>query len=861
MQKIHPMFRLALWLVLLAVSAGVMVFTATLLYLGPKLPEVERILDIQLQTPLRIYASDNRLIAEFGEKKRSPIRYEEIPQHFIEAVLAAEDARFFSHHGVDIKGLTRASLELLTTGSIQTGGSTITMQVAKNYFLSRERTFLRKFNEILLSLDMERKLSKQQILELYINKIYLGHRAYGIQAAAQVYYGKPVQKLSLAQLATIAGLPKAPSAYNPVTNPARALSRRNWILSRMRELGYISQQEYETAVAEPTSAELHGIPVEVSAPYFAEMVRREMVERFGDKADTDGYKVFTTINSEFQEAANKAVQAGLIAYDRRHGYRGPEAQLELDLEAAKTEDLLAALRRFRDIGSLQPALVTSADENEASALLKSGDTITLTLEAMEWARPYIDNLNRGAKPKQVDQVVAAGDVIRVMAEGEGWTLAQLPQAQSGLVSLNPQTGALLALVGGFDFQSSKFNRATQGGRQVGSAFKPFIYSAALAQGLTPATVINDAPVVFRDSSLESTWRPENSSGRFHGPTRLRQALYKSRNLVSVRVLRQIGMPHTIRYASQFGFDPARLPNNLSLALGSAAFTPWELADAYAVLANGGFKVEPWYIGRIEDNEGNVLYQANPMIICDDACQEARAKERMAPAEGEGEAVAADGAAPDAGDIADTHQNDGEGTGAASDGSTDPNASEQAKPIANGKQPAADEPATLPARYAPRVQEPRINFLMTSMMQDVIKRGTGVKARQLERSDLAGKTGTTNEQKDAWFSGFNRDVVATVWVGFDQPKSLGYREYGSTAALPIWIDYMRTALRDSPQSTLKIPDGITSVRIDPETGKRAAPGQPNAIFEYFREENVPEQVREEQVADPHMDSGSLPEQLF
>lgn len=841
MPKTHPILRLSLWLLLLAISAGSMLFTATLLYLGPKLPAVEQILDIQLQTPLRIYSSEGKLIAEFGEKKRSPILYDEIPTDFVHAVLAAEDARFFKHHGVDLKGLTRASLELLTTGSIKTGGSTITMQVAKNYFLSRERTFLRKFNEILLSLDMERKLSKEQILELYINKIYLGHRAYGIQAAAQVYYGKPVQELTLAQLATIAGLPKAPSAYNPVTNPARALTRRNWILSRMLELGYVTQEIHDEAVAELEIAELHGIPVEVDAPYFAEMVRRDMVDRYGEKADTDGYRVFTSLKADYQTAANAATQQGLIDYDRRHGYRGEEAKLDYPLEDVAQTDLLAELRRFRTIGPLQPALVTEVTDEKASALLKSGESISLELKGMEWARRFIDNVDRGPAPKKVSDVVEVGQIVRVTQEKDHWALAQNPLAQSGMVSFNPNNGALLALVGGFDFQSSKFNRAVQGGRQAGSSFKPFIYSAALAKGMTPATVINDAPVVFEDSSLESTWRPENSGGKFYGPTRLRQALYKSRNLVSIRVLRQIGIRHTIDYAAKFGFDPAKLPDNLSLALGSAAFTPWEIASAYSVLANGGYQMEHWYIERIEDNEGNILFEANPMVICDEACEQKLAEEK---ARLEAAASSDDDQMAFAELLAQESQ-ENSATESAEDTATESTDPEGEKPV----------------RYAERVQDKRVNFLITSMMQDVIKRGTGVKARVLNRSDIAGKTGTTNDQKDAWFSGFNPDVVTSVWVGFDQPRNLGRGEYGGTAALPIWIDYMRTALKDSPQTSLKIPDGISTVRIDPETGKRAKPGQPNAIFEYFREENVPAQEVEDVMANPHNDSGSLPEQLF
>ncbi|MVF13116.1 penicillin-binding protein 1A [Ketobacter sp. MCCC 1A13808] len=858
MLKSHPIVRVTLWLLLLAFSAGILIFSATLLYLGPKLPPVEQILEIQLQTPLRIYSSEQKLIAEFGEKKRSPLQYSEIPEDFIQAVLAAEDARFFSHHGVDLKGLARASLELISTGSIKTGGSTITMQVAKNYFLTRERTFLRKFNEILLALDIERKLSKEQILQLYVNKIYLGHRAYGIQAAAQVYYGKPVQELSLAQLATIAGLPKAPSAFNPVTNPSRAHTRRNWILSRMLELGYIDKSAKEQAQAEPTTAELHGIPVEVEAPHFAEMVRRDMVARFGEKADTEGYRVYTSLKADFQKAAHEATIKGLIEYDRRHGYRGEEAKLEINPELDTPETLQSQLRKFRTIDILEPGVVTAIEEQSATVLIKSGESVNVPFEGMKWARSYIDNLDRGPAPKKPEDVLEIGDVIRIINEkveqkdsktgkvttvGD-WSLAQKPIAQSAMVSIDPHNGAILALIGGFDFQTSKFNRAIQGGRQAGSSFKPFIYSAALDYGMTPATIINDAPVVFKDSSLESTWRPENSGGRFYGPTRLRKALYLSRNLVSIRVLRQMGVKKTIRYATQFGFKASKLPNNLSLALGSAALTPWEIATGYSVLANGGFMIEPWYIDYIEDEAGNRVFESNPVLVCNEQCQQELEYDQLQ-AQSDSELPVSDQAEPN-------------NTGTAAQ-------PEPPKDKLDAFDEDAPEEATTPepkpVRYAERVQDERVNFLITSMMQDVVKRGTGTRARSLNRNDIAGKTGTTNDQKDAWFSGFNRDVVATVWVGFDQPKTLGHREYGGTAALPIWIDYMAVALKDYPQSPIRIPDGITTVRIDPETGKRAIPGQANGIFEYFRDENAPEQSAEEEVPNPHMEQGELPEQLF
>lgn len=828
MLKSHPFLRLTLWLFLLASSGAIFIFTGTLLYLGPKLPPVEKILEIQLQTPLRIYSSEGKLIAEFGEKKRTPMEYNQIPQTFIQAILAAEDARFFSHHGVDIKGLSRAALALVSTGEIQSGGSTITMQVAKNYFLTREKTFLRKFNEILLALELERQLPKAQILELYVNKIYLGHRAYGLNAAAQVYYGKPVEELTLAQLAMIAGLPKAPSAFNPVTNPSRALERRNWILTRMRDLGFIDQQNFTTALAEPNTAELFGIPVEVEAPYFAEMVRRNMVERFGERADTDGYKVYTTLKADHQNAANRAVEAGLIAYDKRHGYRGAEGNIVLTEEGELPDDWQDTLRNYRNIGPLQPAVVSALKEDGIEARLRSGEIITIAFSDMSWARPFIDSSNRGPAPKTPADVVKLGDIIRVQPQKDQWLLSQVPDAQSALVSLDSHSGALLALVGGFDFQSSKFNRVTQAGRQPGSSFKPFVYAAALDHGMTPATLINDAPIVMADAGMENTWRPQNSEGKFLGPMRLREALYKSRNLVSIRILREMGVPYMVDYASRFGFDSSRLPHNLSMALGTASLTPLEIATGYAIFANGGFRVEPWYIDRIEDMEGNEIFKANPLIACDEACRAA------AEAETADEMVEDIDAAEDWTGLADAQDNH------------------------NDKAEDTDQPQV---RYAERVLDSRTQFLLVNMLQDVIRRGTATKARALNRADLAGKTGTTNDQKDAWFSGFSPDIVTTAWVGFDQPQTLGRSEFGSTAALPIWIDYMGEVLKDRPVVNPRTPDGIVTVRIDPDTGKRAAPDYPDGIFEYFRAEQTPEFEVTADSRTPLGEDQADPEQLF
>ena len=780
MIKIKTLLSVGIKLGFLATLLGSLVVIGGYYYLKPGLPDVEQLRDIRLQTPLRIYSSDNKLIAEYGEKRRTPITYAQIPQQFVNAILAAEDSRFYQHMGVDIKGLARAAYQLLSTGRIQTGGSTITMQVAKNYFLTRERTFIRKFSEILLALQIEQELSKEEILELYINKIYLGNRSYGIQAAANVYYGRNIDELTLAELAMIAGLPKAPSAYNPLANPTRALERRNWILKRMAVLGFVEQSATDSAVKMEITASYHGSDIELYAPYVAEMVRSELQTTLGDGIYTDGFRAYTTLRSSDQAAANKAVVAGLVSYDQRHGYRGPEQQLG---ESATPEQIGKLLRTTPIYSTLNPAMVLSVNEQDAVAVLRSGEEITLSWEAISWARAYKNVNSVGPKPKVAADILSIGDLVRVLETDEGWQLTQIPQAQAAFVALTPKNGAIRALVGGFNFSHSKFNRATQGTRQPGSNFKPFVYTAALANGFTPATIINDAPVVFEDSNLESSWRPENYSKKFYGPTRLREALYKSRNLVSIRILRTLGVKNTLEFVNRFGFPRERLPSNLSLALGSADVTPLELVTAYATFANQGYKISPFLISYVEDLDGNRLQEAKPATVCQDCTY-----------------------------------------------------------LVDGEQPADQTLENLTEfPIAERIVDEKAAYLINNIMQDVIKRGTGRKAKKLGRNDLAGKTGTTNDQKDAWFSGFNQQVVASAWVGFDQPKSLGRREFGSSAALPIWIDFMAEALKDIPESPLIPPEGIVSVRIDPETGLLAFPGQKDAIFEVFREEDAPKQA--------------------
>ena len=779
-----------------AIVCGLLlVFSGAYLYLSPGLPSVEALRSIQLQIPLRVYSSDEKLIAEFGEMRRTPIRFADIPPNFINALLSAEDDNFANHYGVDPSSLVRAATQLVKSGHIQSGGSTITMQVAKNFFLTSERSFSRKATEILLALQIERQLTKDEILELYVNKIYLGNRAYGIEAASQVYYGKSIRDASLAQMAMIAGLPKAPSRFNPLANPARSKERRDWILGRMYKLGKIDQNAYETAVAEPLNASYHVPTPEVSAPYIAEMARAEMVGRYGSDAYTEGFRVTTTIPSNLQEIANHAVHEGLIAYDQRHGYRGPESRLPGKTLSAWTVEL----GKQRSISGLDPAIVTQVKKDGVQVLTRSGEE-HVAWDSMKWARPFLNTNSMGPMPKQPSDVAQVGDLIRVQRQkDDSLKFSQVPVAQGALVSLDPQNGAIRALVGGFAFEQSNYNRATQAKRQPGSSFKPFVYSAALDNGYTAASLVNDAPIVFVDEYLDKVWRPKNDTNTFLGPIRVREALYKSRNLVSIRLLQAMGVGKTIDYMTRFGFNKQDLPPNLSLALGTATLTPMEIATGWSVFANGGYKVTPYLIDKIESRNGDTLFVANPPSVPNTV---AASDGLAAPANGGITIEPAPGAAP-----------------------TD----------------AATAPPT-PA-VAERVVDGRTTYILTSMLQDVIKRGTGRRALALGRTDLAGKTGTTNESKDAWFSGYNADYITTVWTGYDQPESLGRREYGGTVALPIWMSYMGGALKDKPAHTQAEPEGILSLRIDPISGRAAAPGTPNAYFELFKSEDTPPSMNE------------------
>ncbi len=790
-------------------AAGVVALTLVVLILTPTLPPLEDISgEQQLKVPMRVYTADGQLIAEFGEEKRIPVRIDEVPDLLIKAVLAAEDRSFFYHHGVDFLGILRAAWHNFRTQSTGQGGSTITMQVARNYFLSPEKTYSRKLKEILLAFKLERELSKQQILELYFNKIFLGHRAYGFAAAAQVYYGKTLQELSLPEMAMLAGLPKAPSRDNPLTNPDNALARRNLILKQMYNLSYIDQTTYTQAIDTPLAASRHEFKFNVEAPYVAEMVRQYMVQAYDEKTYVGGFNVYTTINSKDQQAAVKALRDGLLRYERRHGYRGPTGHVTIRDDSDK-ERLDDALKDYHVVGDLLPAIVLKVEDQSVQAYTQDGASVEVGWGGLSWARPYIDENTMGPAPKKAADILKPGDIIYLEAIDDpaqqqqigAWRLAQVPEVAGALVALRPSDGAVLALTGGFDFYQSSFNRVTQAERQPGSSFKPFYYSAALDKGFTPASLVSGAPVVMEGGTPEEEWRPEDYTRKFYGPTRLRKALAESLNLVSVRLLRAIGIPYAIEYVQRFGFDPAKLPHNLSLALGTTSATPMQMVDAFATFANGGYRVTPYFITRVEDANHNVLEQARPAVVCSDCNTPANTDTA--------------GAARAGITVAPANPGPGSAPGSA-----------VAQPVP-GAPTDKDKPVA-----APRVLSPEVSFLMDSMLQDVIQEGTGKDALVLGRKDLAGKTGTTNDYRDAWFSGFNPDVVTTAWVGFDQPASLGRGETGARAALPIWIDFMRAALQGDPEKPPTPPQDVVSVTINSDTGMPTTPDDPLAMQEYF-----------------------------
>jgi len=748
MKIIKWAFSLFLTFSILGILVGYVVYQQ----LSSDLPDIKVLRNIQYSQPLLVYSQDGLLIEQFGEKMRIPISISDTPKQLINAFVSAEDANFYSHYGVDFKGLARAVIQLALTGKKKQGGSTITMQVARNFLLSNEKTYTRKLKEIILSFQIEQEYTKGEILELYLNKIYLGQRSYGVSAAAEIYYNRPLPELTLAELCMIAGLPKAPSSYNPISNPKRALIRRNYVLKRMLDLDNISQQEYDTASLAPITASTYIVRRDLYAPYIAEMVRNEIINRYDKNiAYTAGLKVYTTIQSGLQNTAITALRSNLHHYDQRHGYRVSKAQKQpLDSSA--------------NIGDTFLAQVTQINKKQLTAQLKDGTNITLVWKNSPW-RPKPEARTTSHLGSYLD-IIALHDTIRVRRDNQLWYLAQIPQAESAFVALDPKNGAILALSGGYAYFNNKYNRATQAKRQPGSGFKPIIYTSALEQGYTVASMINDAPIIDTRSSLEeSEWRPENSSHKFYGPTSIRTALRNSRNIISVRLARSIGLPSITETALRFGFKQEQLPQKLSLALGSGYASPLQMARMYATFANGGFLIDPFFIERIESSTGEVLFQAEPVKACFN-CQN---------------------------------------------------------------------------NTAPRIISPQINFLMNSLLRDVVQNGTARKAKTLQRSDLAGKTGTTNEQKDAWFNGYSSDIVGIAWVGQDNSKSLGRGEYGATAALPMWIDFMRYALKNKAEQALIEPEGISQIRIDTKTGLLAnKETAATARQEFFRDEFIPTQ---------------------
>jgi penicillin-binding protein 1A len=796
--------------VTLVTLLGAYALACSYVYLVPTLPSTDAMRNAELQVPLRVFTRSGELIAQIGEQRRIPVTYAEIPELVKHAFVAAEDERFFEHHGIDYFGVIRAAVVDVISGHKTQGASTITMQAARNMFLSLDKTARRKLQETFVTYRMEHEFTKQEIFGLYLNVIFFGQRSYGVAAASEAFFGKTLDKLDVAEAATLAGVPKAPSSYNPIVNPEAATARRAYVLRRMRELNYIDAATAEAANKEPMHARSHAPLYDVEAPYVAEMARLELRQRFGPSAETAGYKVYTTLDGRLQAAAVRAVRIGLIEYDRRHGWRGPAGHVELPNTAA-APDYDDLVDEYASIGNLAPAIVTSVEERGAHAYVKAVGPVSIDWDGLMWARRAGANETVGPSPAKAAQVLKKGDVVYVVADENGHAqLAQVPEAQSALVALDPNDGSIVSLVGGFDYFTNKYNRVTQARRLPGSGFKPFLYSAALEHGVTPASVFLDAPIVLEGNGAEEAWRPENNERQFGGPTRLREALVHSRNLVSIRVLKEVGIGDAIDYVSRFGFDPKTMPHDLTLALGTLEVTPLELASGYAVFANGGYRVQPYFIDRIEDAAGQVVWRAAPRMVCRQ-CDEGGALP----------------AAPAAIKVAN------QAAGAQTFPGSDPRQGATAGETRG-------EPGALPAaQVAPRVITAQNAYVMADMMSDVIRHGTGVRARVLGRDDIAGKTGTTNKAVDTWFNGFTDNLVATVWVGFDQDRPLGESEEGAHTALPIWIAFMREALRGVPEERRAMPDGIVTLRISPQTGELVSDENPGGMTEIFMANHLPQ----------------------
>ncbi|KHN53830.1 peptidoglycan glycosyltransferase/peptidoglycan DD-transpeptidase MrcA [Pectobacterium fontis] len=824
-------------------------------YIEPQLPDVATLKDVRLQTPMQVYSADGELIAQFGEKRRIPLKLDQIPPELVHAFIATEDSRFYDHHGVDPVGIIRAASIALTSGHASQGASTITQQLARNFFLSPERTLIRKIKEVFLAIRIEQLLTKDEILELYLNKIYLGYRAYGVGASAQVYFGRPVDQLTLSEMAMIAGLPKAPSTFNPLYSYDRAVARRNVVLARMKDENYITQSQYDVARNEKLVANYHAPEISFSAPYVAEMARQEMVKRYGEDAYNDGYKVYTTVTKKLQTAAQDALRNNILAYDMRHGYRGPSKVLWKVGESAWDQaKMIAALKALPIYGPLYPAIVTSTTADNAIAILSDGSNIALPMAGMRWARAYRSDTQQGPTPKRVTDVVQAGQQVWVRKVNDGWWLAQVPDVNSAIVSLNPKNGAIEALVGGFDFNQSKFNRATQALRQIGSNIKPFLYTAAMDKGLTLATILNDVPITRWDAGAGSDWRPKNSPATYDGPIRLRQGLGQSKNVVMVRAMRAMGVDYAADYLQRFGFPAQNIVHTESLALGAASFTPLQVVRGYAVMANGGYLVDPYLISKIESEAGGTVFTATPKVVCDNC-----------------NLPLVYGETPRSSVLATTNVED-----VATSNEAPPPGLPQ--PELEPVTPEAAQQNTAQP-YAPHVISTPLAFLIKDALNSNVFgepgwMGTGWRAgRELKRRDIGGKTGTTNSSKDAWFSGYGPNLVTSVWIGFDDHRRdlgassasgvikdqiSGY-EGGAKSAQPAWDDFMKAALDGVPEQPLTPPPGVVSVVIDRSSGKLSSGGG-NSRSEYFIDGTQPKEYEVHEVGTTLMDNGQS-EELF
>lgn len=810
------------------------------LHVKPELPDVATLKEVELQTPMQVFSQDGKLISQFGEKRRIPVTYDEIPQHLIEALIATEDSRFYDHPGIDPIGITRAAIVVAMSGSAKQGASTITQQLARNFFLSNEKKIMRKIKEIFIAIHIEQLLTKQEIMELYVNKIFLGYRSYGFGAAARVYFGKELQELTLSEVATLAGMPKAPSTLNPIYSLRRATERRNVVLKRMLEEKYITQQEYDQAKEEEITSRYHGAEIEVSAPYVAELARAWMVSRYGEDAYTSGMNIYTTVDSKLQEAANRSAVNNLLGYDERHGYRGAEKVLwKADDTPFAQEQIEKALDDMPGYGELIPAVVTQVNQKDATVWVKREGKQTIDWDGIKWARKFLSDTRQGSAPKKASDVLTVGEMVWVRQikandeEAEKWHLSQVPSANTAFIAMNPENGAVISLVGGFNFEHNKFNRATQSVRQVGSSIKPFIYAAGIDSGLTLASLINDAPINQWDESQGTAWRPKNSPPTYIGPTRLRIGLAQSKNVMAVRVLREVGLEETRQYLTRFGFNLDGLPHSETIALGAGSLTPMKVAQGYSVFANGGYYVEPFYISKVESPYGDVEFEAKPKTICKTDC-------------------------PDPVNFTE-------------------NEFQEEDVDVNEKE----------SSYAPQVISSQTAFLVREMMYSNIWgggdwrsgsgwNGTGWRARALKRRDIGGKTGTTNDSKDAWYAGYGPGVVAISWVGFDaHNRTLGRTRYnsnlgkqqitggeaGAKTAQPTWIDFMSSALNGVEEKRKQVPSDIVRVRIDRESGLLTKKTDGSSMVEYFKEGTQPTEYVSRETPDSIYMAEDGSEELF